>query len=84
MGKKSFIPFNRILYSMFVVFAVYQIFGKHAFMDAAASLGISLAFDPFKTEQPWKERPLWQKVWLFVHLALVALFFGYGVGIGDK
>jgi hypothetical protein len=43
-----------------------------------------LAFDPFNTEQPWNERPLWQKIWLIVHLAIVALLFGYGVGIADK
>lgn len=84
MENKSITPFNRILYIMFVIFAAYQFFGQNAYMDAAASLGIGLAFDPFNTEQPWKERPLWQKIWLFVHLAIVALLFGYGVGIGDK
>lgn len=84
MENKTITPFNRILYIMFVVFAVYQFFSHHAYMDAAASLGIGLAFDPFNTQQPWNERPLWQKIWLIVHLAIVALLFGYGVGIGDK
>jgi hypothetical protein len=84
MENKNITPFNRILYIMFVIFAAYQFFGQHAYVEAASSLGIGLAFDPFNTEQPWNERPLWQKIWLFAHLAIVALLFGYGVGIADK
>ena len=77
-------PFNKVLYASFIFFACYQIFAKHSYVDAAASLGIALAFDPFNTQQPWNERPTWQKVWLFVHLAFVGLLFGLGVGLGDK
>jgi hypothetical protein len=43
-----------------------------------------LVFDPFDPQQTWKERPLWKKVCLFVHLTVVAGLFGLGVGIGDK
>lgn len=39
-------------------------------------LGIALAFDPFDQNQPFNERPTWQKVWLVVHLVLVFTFFG--------
>jgi len=53
-------------------------------MQAASSLGIGLAFDPFDTEQKWNERPTWQKVVLFAHLALVAAMFGFGIGLNDK
>jgi len=84
MENKNITPFNRILYIMFVIFAAYQFIGQHAYVEAASSLGIGLVFDPFNTDQPWNERPLWQKIWLFVHLAIVALLFGYGVGIADK
>ena len=45
--------------------------------------GIALAFDPFDQAQPWKERPVWQKVWLLVHLALVAALLGYEIGFND-
>jgi H+/Cl- antiporter ClcA len=53
-------------------------------LEAASALGVGLVFDPFDPQQTWKERPLWKKVWLFVHLAVVAGLFGLGVGIGDK
>ena len=53
-------------------------------MQAAASLGIALAFDPFDTDQKWDDRPTWQKVVLYIHLALVAALFGFGIGLNDK
>lgn len=40
-------------------------------MQAAASLGIGLAFDPFNPEQKWSDRPTWQKMVLIVNLAIV-------------
>jgi hypothetical protein len=82
--NKSIAPFNKVLYLLFIVFASYQVLAKQSYIDAAGSLGIALAFDPFNTEQSWNERPMWQKIWLFVHLAIVGLLFGLGVGIGDK
>lgn len=53
-------------------------------MQAAASMGIGLAFDPFNPEQKWNERPMWQKVVLILHLAMVAAMFGFGIGLNDK
>ncbi len=53
-------------------------------MQAAASMEIGLAFDPFDTEQKWNDRPTWQKAVLIIHLAAVAALFGYGVGVNDK
>lgn len=52
-------------------------------MQAAASLGISLAFDPFNPEQKWNDRPIWQRAILIVHLAIVAAMFGLGIGLND-
>jgi hypothetical protein len=40
----------------------YQAVANHDFIQAAASLGIGMAFDPFNPEQKWNERPIWQKV----------------------
>ncbi len=82
-SKKQLLPFNKPLYAMFILLAAYQVFNQN-YVDGAATLGIGLAFDPFKVEQPWQERPRWQKVWLLVHLALAALLFGLGVGIADR
>ena len=44
---------------------------SHASIVIPFALGIGLAFDPFNQEQPWNERPSWQKLTLIVHLSLV-------------
>ena len=61
-----------------------QAFFSKDYMQAAASLGIGLAFDPFNPEQKWNDRPTWQKAVMIIHLALVAAMFGFGVGLNDK
>lgn len=76
--------FNKYLYIGFVVLGFYQAIANHDYIQAASSLGIGLAFDPFNPEQKWNERPIWQKVVLIVHLALVAVMFGLGIGLDDK
>ena len=77
-------PFNRILYVGFVLLGIYQTTISKDYMQAAASLGIAMAFDPFNQEQKWQDRPLWQKAVLIIHLALVAAMFGFGIGLNDK
>jgi hypothetical protein len=39
--------------------------------QALIYLGLALAFDPFKQEENWNERPGWQKLVLFIHLSIV-------------
>ena len=78
--KSSFIKY---LYIGFVLFGLYELFVKHSTLDAATRFGIALAFDPFDQDQPWKERPMWQKAVLIFHLAVVAGLFGYEVGSSD-
>ncbi len=75
--------YNKFLYIGFVLFGLYELFGKHDMLEAATQLGIALAFDPFDQSQPWKERHIWQKGLLILHLALVAGLFGYEVGVSD-
>lgn len=77
-------PFNKFLYSGFLVLGLYQAIFSKDYMEAAASLGIGLAFDPFNQDQPWNERPTWQKAVLLIHLALVAAMFGFGIGLKDR
>ena len=74
---------TRILYGISVLLAIYQIIQQN-YVEAASALGVGLVFDPFDPKQTWKERPVWKKTWLIVHLAIVAALFGLGVGIGDK
>jgi hypothetical protein len=76
--------FNKFLYIGFLIMGIFQACFSKDYTQAASSLGIGLAFDPFNQEQKWNERPTWQKAVLFIHLALVAALFGFGIGLNDK
>ena len=77
-------PINKFLYVGFLLLGIYQAIFTKNYIQAASSLGIGLAFDPFNQEQKWNDRPIWQKVVLIIHLALVAAMFGFGIGLNDK
>jgi hypothetical protein len=77
-------PFNKFLYIGFLLLGLFQAFFSKDYMQATASLGIALAFDPFNQEQKWNDRLTWQKAVLIIHLALVAAMFGFGIGMNDK
>ena len=76
--------FNKFLYIGFLALGIYQALIPKDYMQSAASMGIGLAFDPFNTEQKWNDRPVWQKAVLIVNLALVAMMFGFGIGLNHK
>jgi|UniRef100_UPI00404AE55A hypothetical protein len=76
--------FNRALYGMFLLFAVYQCWTHTDYTSAASSVGIALVFDPFNQQQPWNQRPGWQKAWLVGHPAVAAGLFGLGLGLADR
>jgi hypothetical protein len=73
---------NRYLYAGFCLMGLYYFF-KGNYGETAIFLGIALAFDPFDPTVTWKERPLWQRAWLIVHLAACAAAFGFEVGTND-
>jgi hypothetical protein len=75
---------NKFLYIGFLLLGLFQAFFSKDYMQAAASLGIGMAFDPFDQEQKWNDRPTWQKTVLIIHLGLVAAMFGFGIGLNDK
>ncbi|MFZ4798408.1 MAG: hypothetical protein ACOYMA_13005 [Bacteroidia bacterium] len=77
-------PFSKYLYIGFIIIGLYQALYTKDYMQAASSMGIGLAFDPFDIEQKWNERPTWQKAVLIVHLVIVAALFGFGIGLNDK
>jgi mannose/fructose/N-acetylgalactosamine-specific phosphotransferase system component IIC len=77
-------PFNKFLYIGFLLLGLFQVFFSNDYMQATASLGIALAFDPFNQEEKWNDRPTWQKAVLIIHLAFVAALFGFGIGMNDK
>lgn len=75
---------NKFLYIGFLLLGLFQATVTKDYMQATASLGIGLAFDPFNPEQKWNDRPIWQKAVLIIHLGLVAAMFGLGIGLNDK
>ena len=74
---------QRFLYGGFTALGIYKIVTGH-FGDAAMYLGIALINDPFDATITWKERPLWQRAWLVVHLAICAGALGLEIGMNDK
>jgi hypothetical protein len=71
--------FNRWLYLGFVLFGTYLLLLRRDLSESAIYFGIALAFDPFDQKQPWQERPIWQRILLILHLALVFFLFILGV-----
>lgn len=67
--------FNRVLYAAFVVLGLYFLIFSKDKSQGVINMGIALAFDPFDQKQPFKERPLYQKCWLVLHLAVVLGLF---------
>ena len=72
----------RFLYIGFISLGIFTAL-RGDYSQAGTHMGIALAFDPFDPDQPWKERPLWQKSVLVLNLALCAAFFGFQVGSND-
>jgi hypothetical protein len=77
-------PFNKYLFIGFILLGSYQALFNKDYMQAVASFGIGLAFDPFDQQQKWNERPNWQKELLYLHMAVVAGLFGLAVGMNDR
>lgn len=77
-------PVNKFLYVGFLLLGIYQALVPKDYMQAAASLGIGMAFDPFNQEQKWNDRPARQKAVLFIHLAVVFTMFGFGIVLNSK
>jgi hypothetical protein len=74
---------NRVLYGGFVALGLYYLLVQRDPGTAIAQIGIALVFDPFNPDQPWGERPRWQKIWLYTHLAVMALIVGMWMGTND-
>ena len=72
-------PFNKYLYIGFLLLGTYQALVTSDYLQASSSFGIGLAFDPFDSNQKWTDRPMWQKVVLFVHLGIAAGLLGLGM-----
>ena len=67
--------FNRVLYTAFVLMAVYSFVFTPDKTQGLAPLGIALAFDPFNQQVPFGKRPVWQMAWLLTHVVIVLALF---------
>jgi hypothetical protein len=65
---------NKPAYVAFVLLGLVFLYAQDL-SQAVIFLGISLVFDPFDIETAFQKRPLYQRVWLIVHLALVLTLF---------
>ena len=65
----KFSPFNRYAYVVYMVLVIY-LFIKGDYEWAFSNMGIALIFDPFNPSVKWQQRPVYQKGWLLIHLAL--------------
>ena len=72
--------FNKWLYGLFIVSGLYMFIFSDDFMGGVSNLGIALIFDPFNQSIKWKERQLYQKAVLVVHVMLVIGLLIYGLG----
>jgi hypothetical protein len=80
--QKTFNPntntfINRLGYSMFLLLGIYQVLWGNHCGQGIANLGIAMIFDPFNPQQPWQQRPLYQRIWLLLHVGIVICGFIY-------
>ena len=61
---------NKFLYLGFILLGCVQLVQKSV-SESLMNFGIALVFDPFDPQQPWKDRPTWQKLVLIIHLSIV-------------
>lgn len=76
----------KILYVTFVLIGIFQIsvsseymlgVGSIGYMLGVGSIGIALIFDPFDHKTKLADRPFWQRSWMYIHIGMVFVLFGY-------
>lgn len=70
--------FNRLAYVLLICLSLFFFF-TGGFMMGVSNLGLALAFDPFNQQTSWKERPIYQRAWLLIHVSLVLALFAVGI-----
>jgi hypothetical protein len=60
---------NKPAYLILLMAGIYFLIQKE-FSQAVTFFGLALVFDPFNTEIPFNKRPVYQQLWLFIHLSI--------------
>jgi len=61
--------FQKTAYAVFVLAGIYFLIRKD-YGNAVIFFGLVPIFDPFDAKIPFTKRPLYQKIWLMVHVAI--------------
>jgi hypothetical protein len=64
-----------IFYIIMTSLAAFQYISNGDMMQCLANLGIAFIFDPFDSKIAWKDRKVWQKSVLIIHVGLVIVLF---------
>lgn len=67
---QSSLNFNRIIYGTLIFISALHFFVLDDLTSGVITLLLALAFDPFNIQQTWADRPLWQRIWLLLHLII--------------
>lgn len=72
--KTSTGKFEKIAYTVFVIAGIYFLIRKD-YSNAIVFWGLAPIFEPFDAKVPFAKRPLYQRVWLFVHVSITLIGF---------
>jgi len=73
--KELDLKWYRFAYGAFVLLSFYFLLVSKDLSAAVSNWGIALVFDPFDQRVKWSDRPLWQKIWLLIHLLVMITGF---------
>lgn len=73
---RHFTAFSRYAYFFFLLMVIFLLV-KGDTEWATIIFGLSLAFDPFDQNVKWSNRPLYQRVWLIVHVLVLYAGFAF-------
>lgn len=68
---------GRIGYTIMLAISCLAAFYLKDYGLCVSGLGLALIFDPFDASQPFVQRPLFQRLWLILHLAVLYILLIY-------
>lgn len=66
--------FEKIAYGVFVLAGIYFLLTKD-YSNAVVFWGLAPIFEPFDAKIPFGKRPLYQRIWLIVHVMITLIGF---------
>ncbi len=66
--------FNRMFYALLILAGISFMIQRDI-SNSVIYWGLALVFDPFDIKTPFDKRPLYQRIWLLVHLTVTLILF---------